>query len=46
MLLTWHNVRYYQRLMFGLRNAIEENTLDNFVQHFYSDQKLGDIKEL
>ncbi len=46
MLLTWHNVRYYQRLMSGLRNAIETDSLDTFVEQFYSDQKQGDIKEL
>ncbi len=46
MLLTWHNVRYYQRLMAGLRNAIETDSLNAFVEQFYSDQKQGDIKEL
>ncbi|MBQ1612830.1 MAG: tRNA guanosine(34) transglycosylase Tgt [Alphaproteobacteria bacterium] len=46
MLLTWHNIRYYQRLMSGLRNAIETDTLNTFVEQFYSDQKQGDIKEL
>jgi queuine tRNA-ribosyltransferase len=28
MLLTWHNVRYYQDLMRGLRAAITEHRLD------------------
>jgi queuine tRNA-ribosyltransferase len=28
MLLTWHNVRYYQALMRGLRTAITERRLD------------------
>lgn len=46
MLLTWHNVRYYQCLMAGLRNAIETDSLNAFVEQFYSDQKQGDIKEL
>ena len=46
MLLTWHNVRYYQRLMSGLRTAIETDSLDAFVEQFYFDQKQGDIKEL
>lgn len=46
MLLTWHNIRYYQRLMAGLRNAIETDSLNAFVEQFYSDQKQGDIKEL
>ena len=46
MLLTWHNIRYYQRLMNALRTAIEADTLDDFIQQFYADQKQGDIKEL
>ena len=28
MLLTWHNLRYYQDLMRGLRTAIAERRLD------------------
>lgn len=46
MLLTWHNVRYYERLMQGLRNAIECDTLDQYVAEFYANQSQGDIKEL
>ncbi|MBP3546437.1 MAG: tRNA guanosine(34) transglycosylase Tgt [Alphaproteobacteria bacterium] len=46
MLLTWHNIRYYQRLMEGLRGAIENDTLSNFVEQFYADQQKGDIEEL
>lgn len=46
MLLTWHNIRYYQRLMAGLRNAIETDTLDDFTPRFYADQQQGDIEEL
>ena len=30
MLLTWHNVQYYQDLMRGLRDAIEARRLDAF----------------
>ena len=43
MLLTWHNIRYYQRLMQGLREAINTGTLDDFVSKFYEKQKEGDI---
>lgn len=32
---TIHNLRYYQRLMAGLREAIEQGTLDDFVTEFY-----------
>lgn len=33
---TIHNLRYYQRLMAGLRQAIEQGTLTAFVDLFYS----------
>lgn len=46
MLLTWHNIRYYQRLMQGLRNAIEMNTLEEYVAEFYANQAKGDIEEI
>ncbi len=45
MLLTWHNVAYYERLMKGLREAIAGDSLDSFVAQFYQDQKKGDINE-
>lgn len=32
---TIHNLRYYQRLMAGLRQAIEDNQLELFVADFY-----------
>ena len=35
-LATMHNLRHYQRLMAGLRTAIEGGTLDDFVAHFYA----------
>lgn len=46
MLLSWHNIRYYERLMQGIRKAIDEDTLDAFVADFYAKQRHGDIKEL
>ena len=36
---TIHNLRYYQRVMEGLRNALDNNALDEFVGEFY--EKLG-----
>ncbi|MBM6700617.1 tRNA-guanine transglycosylase, partial [Bifidobacterium pullorum subsp. saeculare] len=33
---TIHNLRYYQRLMAGLRQAIVEGKLPQFVDEFYS----------
>ncbi len=38
MLNTIHNLCYYQRVMAGLRVAIEQGTLGNFVTGFYAKQ--------
>ncbi len=46
MLLTWHNLHYYQKLMAGLREAIAADTLDTFVDQFREQQALGDIDPL
>lgn len=46
MLLTWHNIRYYQRLMQGIRKALEEDRLQEFADKFYADQAKGDIEPL
>lgn len=46
MLLTWHNIRYYQRLMQGIRKALEEDCLQEFADKFYADQAKGDIEPL
>ena len=34
ILLTWHNLRFYQILMQGLRDAIENQELDSFADDF------------
>ncbi|MGM8891957.1 tRNA guanosine(34) transglycosylase Tgt, partial [Psychrobacter sp. 1Y1] len=43
-----HNLRYYQRLMEGLRGAIETGTLDAFVTEFYTSQgrEVPEVPEL
>ncbi|MDM7459703.1 MAG: tRNA guanosine(34) transglycosylase Tgt, partial [Paracoccus sp. (in: a-proteobacteria)] len=46
MLLTWHNLRYYQRLMDGLRGAISAGQLDRFVAEFHATRAQGDIAPL
>ncbi len=46
MLMSWHNLHYYQDLMAGLRGAIEEGALDAFVEAFEANQALGDIEPL
>ncbi|MFV0386156.1 tRNA guanosine(34) transglycosylase Tgt [Paracoccus sp. (in: a-proteobacteria)] len=46
MLLTWHNLHYYQQLMAGLRNAISAGALDSFVSDFNAQRAEGDIPPL
>jgi queuine tRNA-ribosyltransferase len=46
MLLTWHNLHYYQELMAGLRGAISDGNLDKFVAEFHSVRTVGDIDKL
>lgn len=46
MMLTWHNVQYYQDLMSGLRAAIAEGQLDAFAASFHETRALGDIEDL
>ena len=46
MLLTWHNLRYYQRLMQGLRDAIASGMLSAFVAEFHAQRAQGDIAPL
>jgi queuine tRNA-ribosyltransferase len=43
MLLTWHNLHYYQDIMRGLRSAIESRTLESWIATFEAEQALGDI---
>ena len=46
MLLTWHNLHYYQELMADIRKAIRENELSKFVDDFDKLRMIGDIEEL
>lgn len=46
MLLTWHNLHYYQSLMQGLREAIEAGALAAFVAEFEATRAEGDIEPL
>ena len=46
MLLTWHNLRYYQRLMQGLRDAIAAGRLSGFVTQFHATRSLGDTEPI
>ncbi|MCC5970500.1 MAG: tRNA guanosine(34) transglycosylase Tgt [Pararhodobacter sp.] len=46
MLLTWHNLHYYQDLMAGLRAAIAGGRLAAFVAEFHALRAEGDIAPL
>ncbi|VAV95253.1 Queuine tRNA-ribosyltransferase, partial [hydrothermal vent metagenome] len=46
MLLTEHNLTYYQSLMAGLRAAIAAKKLQNFIRKFHEKRALGDIEQL
>ena len=46
MLLTWHNLHYYQVLMSELRQAIASNKLDTYVAEFHSIRERGDIEPI
>jgi queuine tRNA-ribosyltransferase len=44
MLLTWHNLHYYQELMAGLRAAIAAGELAAFAAAFEAERAAGDIE--
>ena len=46
MLLSWHNIQYYQDLMADMRAAIEAGTLAQFARDFAAQQAAGDIEPL
>ena len=46
MLLTWHNLHYYQELMAGLRKAIYDGQLRAFATDFETWQNKRDIEKL
>jgi queuine tRNA-ribosyltransferase len=46
MLLTWHNLHYFQELMAGMREAIAAGRLDGFVADFHARRAGGDIAPL
>ncbi|MFT6583374.1 MAG: queuine tRNA-ribosyltransferase [Alphaproteobacteria bacterium] len=46
MLLTWHNLHYYQTLMQGMRDAIDAGAFGAFVTEFDPNWRLGDIEAL
>ncbi len=46
MLLTWHNLQYYQDLMAGMRDAIAAGTFAAFQAEFHALRATGDIEQL
>ena len=46
MLMTWHNLHYFQELMAGLRGAIAAGRLDAFVAEFHARRAEGDVPPL
>ena len=46
MLLTWHNLHYYQQLMQGMRDAIAAGRFSVFVQDFNRLRAEGDVDQL
>jgi len=46
MLLTWHNLHYFQQLMQSMRDAIEVDGFADFQNYFYTERMQGDIEPL
>jgi queuine tRNA-ribosyltransferase len=46
MLLTWHNLHYYQELMQGMRDAIAGGQFAEFEARFHAQRAVGDIEPL
>ena len=46
MLLTWHNLHYYQELMAGMRRAIAEGRFAAFEAAFHAGRAEGDLPSL
>ena len=46
MLLTWHNLHYFQEIMAGMRDAIAAGTFDAWQADFHSQRAQGDIDPL
>jgi queuine tRNA-ribosyltransferase len=44
MLLSWHNLHYYGRLMAGMREAIAAGTFAAFEAAFYAERAEGDLE--
>ena len=46
MLLTWHNLQYFQDIMQGMRDAIGAGTFESWQKDFHDGRAQGDIEPL
>jgi queuine tRNA-ribosyltransferase len=46
MLMTWHNLHYYQELMAGMREAIGAGRLAEFTASFHASRADGDLDHI
>ncbi len=46
MLLTWHNLQYFQDIMAGMREAIAAGLFSTWQSDFHADRAQGDIEPL
>jgi queuine tRNA-ribosyltransferase len=46
MLLTWHNLHYFQVIMAGMRTAIGSGTFDAWQADFHAQRTRGDIEKV
>jgi queuine tRNA-ribosyltransferase len=46
MLLTWHNLHYYQEIMQGMRDAIAEGRFAAWEADFHAQRAAGDIEPI
>jgi len=46
MLLTWHNLHYFQEIMDGMRKAISAGKFEDWEADFHGTRALGDIAPL
>ncbi len=46
MLLTWHNLQYFQDIMQGMREAIAAGTFEAWQVEFHANRAQGDIEPL
>ena len=44
MLLTWHNLHYFQEIMAGMREAIAADRFDDWQAAFHAERAGGDIE--